>query len=94
MSSDRAQQRRENWVCGTYKVEDQTKVAREDYRKMTPSERISLIQELREIFYGTEAAASRFQRLHRDTEQGEGEVYGSRRLGAGVPRVAEADEGH
>ena len=85
---------RKEWEWGVIELEDQRHHLLAENLKMTPEDRLRLVQELRETFYGNETTLPRFQRLSDHSESAGGPLYGCRRLGRRVARVAEDDEGH
>ena len=85
---------RKEWDWGIIGVEEQRHHMLAENLKMTPEDRLRQVQELRETFYGNETALPRFQRLSDHSESGEGPLYGCRRLGRRVARLAEDDEGY
>ena len=87
------EKKREGWVSGMCRLEDQRDLLAADYAALSMQERASVIQELRYAFYGTDAIESRLQGLLRTPESSRGEIYGHRRLGSRTPRLAESDEG-
>lgn len=82
---------RKNWVCGHDRAENQRSTMLEENLRLTPEERLRVMQDLREQFYGDEIPLSRLRRVSTDPESAESAVYGHRRLGPRVARLAETD---